>query len=78
MDLPIHKQGAHHVVVFAVVRIDFPLVASNPRSGFMVVRIHRDQAAAVADAERLNELNRDKGCEYFVQSTRMAKGQPLP
>jgi hypothetical protein len=53
---------------FAIVRIDTGVQHDEDR--FTVTRIVWDQALAVSEVIRLNELNRDKGARYIWQATR--------
>ena len=55
--------------VFAVIRID--RYAEAPELMVTVKEIVRSQALADAEARRLNDLNSDKACFYFVQATRL-------
>ena len=55
--------------VFAVIRIDQDV--ESPQDMVTVKEIVRGQDLAVAEAERLNKLNEDKRCFYFIQATRL-------
>ena len=38
---------------------------------FTVKKVFFDRAVAEAEVQRLNEVNGEKGCEYFCQTTRL-------
>lgn len=57
--------------VFAVVRLDsFSDVDVPIENRFTVVRVLDDEAKAEREAHRLNGLNGDDVCRYYVQVTR--------
>lgn len=59
---------------FAIVRVDTFQPENeepDPRNRITVKRVVWDQATAEAEMTRLNGLNRDKGCLYFWQPTRV-------
>lgn len=58
--------------VYAVVRIDEFLGDETPMERNVTVKeIVRDLAIAEAEVARLNQLNADKNCRYFWQTTRL-------
>jgi hypothetical protein len=62
---------------YAIVRVDTfqgPDVAWENK--ITVKSIVSNAAAARAEVERLNQLNKDKGCIYFWQITRLEKEAP--
>lgn len=61
--------------VFAVVRLDHQLLNLEPELAFKVVAVFEDEAAANADATRLNDVNSEKGAKYVVQSSRWRGGE---
>ena len=64
-----HKKYTH---VYALVRIDDfgPDIPFNADS-VVVTKVFSDQEKAESEAERLNKLNGEKDCHYFVRITRM-------
>ncbi len=54
----------HHV--FPVICIDHPLDSVNAENCVHVVKVFRTEEAAKAEAERLNTVNSDRSCSYFV------------
>ena len=54
--------------VYAVVRFDASM--SAPENSFTVKEIVGTQAIAESEVKRLNEVNADKHCTYFWQTTR--------
>lgn len=57
--------------VFAVVRFDHFADLDVPlEHQFTVVRVMQEQAEASREVDRLNALNSDKDCRYYVQVTR--------
>jgi hypothetical protein len=57
--------------VFAVVRFDrFTGLEVPIEHKFTVVRVLENAAAANQEADRLNEINKDKDSRYYVQVTR--------
>lgn len=56
---------------FAVVRIDHFLGDVPLNHKITVKEILFDQSQADEEVRRLNQLNHDKGCEYFSQHTRI-------
>jgi hypothetical protein len=64
--------------VYAIVRIDSsaqPLDASGNISFdcVTVLKVVWEEEDAVVEVERLNALNGDKGCRYFMQVTRLKR-----
>ena len=63
-----------HKQVYAVLRYDdFQNSATPIENRISVVRVVHDEATAKAEAQRLNDLNSEKGCRYFWQATRLAE-----
>lgn len=56
--------------LYAIVRFDLPIHYAEPQSSIAVVKILSSQEIAEGEAERLNQLNKDKGCIYHVFATR--------
>ena len=54
--------------VYAVIRIDHDM--ENCQDAIAIKEILPDEREAFKEVERLNKLNSDKGCEYFVRLTR--------
>lgn len=66
------KPSPRHEHVYAIVRYESTLETSAPIEFRVTVKkIVRDPKYAEAEVRRLNELNRDKGCVYFAQITRL-------
>jgi hypothetical protein len=66
--MKVHKQ------VYALLRYDeFPESGTSIENRISVVRVVPDEATANAEVQRLNMLNRQKGCRYFWQATRLAE-----
>jgi hypothetical protein len=63
-----HSKFPH---VYAVARIDTLLRQSNPENCISVVKVFAARALAEKEVSRLRELNKGKGCLYFVYTTRM-------
>ena len=61
------REPSEHV--YAVVRHDRS--AQSPELAFTVKEIVRSQAMAEAEVNRLKEVNADKDCTYFWQTTRL-------
>ena len=60
--------------VFAVIRIDeFMTGTAVADNGITIKEIVPTQQTAESEVERLNQLNKDKGCRYFWQATRMVE-----
>lgn len=55
--------------VYAIVRFD--RFADTPENSFTMKEIVRSQAIAESEVNRLNEVNADKDCMYFWQTTRL-------
>lgn len=66
-DLP----NARFEHVYPIVRVDPPVESVNPENHIMVVKVFRTKPAADAEAQRLNKVNKDKHCRYFVAISRM-------
>ena len=63
----IQKQMRH---VYAIVRVDqsdYP----HPLAGITVKKIVQSEERPEREVRRLNEINADKNCDYFVQLTRL-------
>jgi hypothetical protein len=56
--------------IFVVVRFDSELHPPDEALRFTVVEAFPDESSAVAEADRLNDLNGHKGQQYRVQSAR--------
>lgn len=60
--------------VFAIVRVDtFGEIEVKPETMVTVKKIAWSQRDAEAEVARLNRLNKDKGCVYFWQITRLER-----
>ncbi len=60
--------------VFAIVRVDsFYKIEVSPETAITVQKVVWDQETAEAEAARLNDLNKDKGCMYFWTITRLER-----
>jgi hypothetical protein len=60
----------HHA--YAVIRLDAYLAPDVPiRERITVKKVVASQEVAEQEVARLNDLNADKGCEYFWQVTRV-------
>ena len=58
--------------VWAVVRVGREVSSGNPEHSISVKEIVRTRDIALAEVDRLNELNGERfGCRYFVQMTRL-------
>ena len=63
--------NAHYPHLFAVVRLDDgPAGVALDENNVTVKKVMRTAEAADAEAARLNAENAEKGCRYFVQTTR--------
>lgn len=64
--------------VFAIVRVDsFHHHDAAPEDTITVKKIVLNRQLAEDEVARLNALNRDKGCSYFWQVTRLERsGEP--
>jgi hypothetical protein len=61
--------------VYAILRYDeFQNATVSIEDRITVTRIVHDEGTADAEVRRLNDLNREKGCRYFWQTTRL--GEP--
>ncbi len=64
------RKQTHHG--FAIVRVDkWSNVLVEPTNLITVKKIVGDRETAMAEVERLNDLNQEKGCIYFWQTTRL-------
>ena len=70
---PARKPSEH---VYAIVRFD--RFADSPENSFTVKEIVRSQAVAESEVNRLNEVNADKDCTYFWQTTRVRSREFMP
>jgi len=61
------RQASEHV--YAIVRFDRFVQSSE--DSFTVIEIVGAQAIAESEVKRLNEVNADKDCAYFWQTTRL-------
>jgi hypothetical protein len=75
MNPPLLKPSARYDHVYAIVRYDTTASDTPPEVRFTVKKIVTDPGVAEQEVKRLNELNKDKGCYYFSQVTRMEKSQ---
>ena len=57
--------------VYALVRIDLPVSEAAPQDTVAVVKVLCSEESARREAARLNQINRDKGCRYFVYTCRL-------
>jgi hypothetical protein len=55
--------------VWAVIRFDS--FQTEPESQFTIKEVVWSAELAQTEAERLNRLNAEKGCRYFIQITRL-------
>ena len=63
------KRTAGYTALFAIIRIDPGDRPLNER--ISVTKVVTSFETAQTEAARLQELNGDKGCEYFSTATRM-------
>jgi hypothetical protein len=56
--------------VYAIVRADLPLNQAMPENSVSVVKVMSSRQMADREAARLNGINKDKACRYFVNTTR--------
>jgi hypothetical protein len=76
MEPRLHQPGLNHDIVFALVRVDSDHgVGAALENRVTVKRVMRSESGARSEADRLNALNSDKGCYYFVQMTRLDRGE---
>ena len=64
----------HYDHVYAIVRIDGDVSLEDIALAehlITVKKIVRSYERATSEVERLNKLNADKGCVYFLQMTRL-------
>jgi hypothetical protein len=71
-----NEANARYEQVYAIVR--FQAIHARDRGqlrqrDFAVVKIVRTEESAQEEVQRLNSLNRRKGCAYFYQATRMER-----
>lgn len=69
----IDKPNLKYSHVFVVLRVDLTFEGVRLQDAVTVTKVFRAEEAATEEARRLNELNADKGCQYFVQLGRMAR-----
>lgn len=62
-----------HTHTFAVVRVDSPVAGStfNPDHHIAGTTAYTDRTLAIAEAERLEGVNADKGCRFVVITVRL-------
>lgn len=73
------KKSLKHDHVFAIIRIDdFHDDGTPIEERIAVTKVLWDAEDANREVERLNELNRDKRSRYFLQITRLEKGECQP
>lgn len=77
MGEPLPNPNFDHV--YAIVRVELDVLAkdaSDPDSVANSVTVKKllwNEAEAAAEVRRLNDLNRNKGCFYFSQITRLER-----
>jgi len=65
--------------VYAIVRIDEFLGNDTPiEHRITVKKVMRDADKAAREVERLNRLQKDKGVQYFSQTTRIERTDQVP
>ena len=57
--------------VFAVVRTDVPVNQDAPENSITVVMVLSSEESAELETDRLNRINADKHCTYFMCITHM-------
>lgn len=61
--------------VYAILRYDeFQDNSTAIENRVTVTRVILEEAIARAEVQRLNSMNAQKGCRYFVQATRLLEG----
>jgi hypothetical protein len=61
--------------VYAILRYDeFQDSSIAIENRVTVTRVTFEEATARAEVQRLNSLNAQKGCKYFMQATRLLEG----
>lgn len=65
------KPHAKYPHGYAIVRIDRVVAENQLEDSVTVVKVFSSKMAAEKDAARLNGINAEKGCRYFVYVTRM-------
>ncbi len=69
---PMGKNSPPRKKVWAVIRVDRECASGNPEWCITVKEIVRTHDIALAEVERLNDLNGERfGCHYFIQMTRL-------
>lgn len=58
-----HSKYRH---VYPIVRIDTPFDPVYPTNTVTVVRVLTSQTSAETEVSRLNQINADKSCAYFL------------
>lgn len=59
--------------VYAVLRAEEEV--TNPEWHITVTKVLRSQSAAEQEVARLNQLNAEKGCRYFLQATQLVEDE---
>ena len=60
--------------VYAIIRLDEFLSGTAPDRNLVTVKkVVRSREEAEREVHRLNQLNADKGCQYFYQITRLER-----
>ena len=68
-----NQQNAKYDHVYVVIRFDPPVEHAYPGNSIVVTKVYHSEQAAIAEVDRLNELNADKGCRYFQTVGRMVR-----
>jgi hypothetical protein len=65
--------------VYAILRYDeFQDSSTTIENRVTVTRVMLEEANARAEVQRLNAMNAQKGCRYFMQATRLLEGSAKP
>jgi hypothetical protein len=56
---------------YAVVRIDLPLHGDMPENSISVLKVFMSEGQADKEMSLLQNVNKGKGCKYFVRTTHM-------
>ena len=68
-----NQQNARNDHLYAVVRVDHPVDPASVEPRVTLTKAFWDEEEAEAEVRRLNELNGEKGCEYFSRIVRLAR-----
>jgi hypothetical protein len=63
------KPHSRYEHVYAIVRADLPLDQGVPENSISVVKVMCSRQMADQEAVRLNDVNKEKACRYFVNTT---------